>query len=174
MDPRAQSTFIPKKPLMDRPAGPVGIVMKPKKTVNFFFLIGIIIFVGSLVLAVGVYVYNLYLNNQIGSLQTQIASIEQKYLASDNSFKNYTRLDQRIKNATTILNAHLSSSAIFNLLEQDTVKYVQFLTFKFGTTGTGTPIVSLTGQARSFNAVSVQSDTLRANGSVRNPIFSNV
>ncbi len=170
MDPRLQSSFIPKKPLMEHSAASV----RPVQKASLFLVIAIVVFVIMIGLAGAVYFYNSYLGQKIVTLQQEIAATQQKYLAANSSFDKYARLDLRIQTANEILANHFAVSSVFSLLEKDTVKNVRFNSFTFSITGTSTPLISMAGQAKSFNSISVQSDVFRQDPSIKNPVFSGV
>lgn len=176
MDPRLQASFIPKKPLMEHSA----VAATPRQSVGLFSVLAWIIFVISLCLALGVFLYNLYLNNSITNLTNTINTTEQEYAASSATLATYSRMDDRLKTASELLNAHIAASPIFAFLEQNTAQNVRLNSFTFAYVNGATPgtpnsvDITLSGEAKSFNSLGVQDDVFSGNPIVQNPVVSNI
>ena len=111
MDPRFQTSFIPKKPL-------VGGASTPSKTINLFALIATLIFIATLTLAVGVFFYNRLV---IGQINENKATLERAKGAFEPDLINkIVRLDDRIGVAEGLLNEHLATSYFFDIIERAT------------------------------------------------------
>lgn len=83
-----------------------------------------------------------------------------------------TTLKTRIDAAKELLKNHLALTKFFDLLNENTVSTVQFKDFSY-TGGPGKPlVVKLSGQAKSFNDLIFQSDTILANPNLKNVVFS--
>lgn len=143
-----QTSFIPKKPIVES--------QKVGSSISLFLLLSIIIFIVSLALAGGIYIWK-------NSLVTRIEDDKKALVADKASYEEATinsliRLDDRIKVSNDLLSKHLAVSPVFLLLEKNTLKNVRIKSLKFAY-GTGSQIkVDLLGSAQSYEALSKQSD----------------
>jgi hypothetical protein len=138
---------------------------------DLFILLGIVIFVASGVLAVGVFLYTQYLSTNAASKLEQIHRAKQAFepaLISD-----LTRLDSRMRAADTVLDGHLAPTMLFRLLEQLTLQTVTFSAFDLSSSPDGLTLV-MKGTAQSVNSIALQADLLSRSGVISNPIFSNI
>lgn len=166
MDPQVSASFIPKKPLAEtRSRGGGGS--------SIIFLLGILVFIVSILAAGGAFLYERYLES---SLVSQKAALEKSQQAYDlPTIQALLRFDNRIAEARKLLNNHISPSAIFTLLSQQTLNKVQFTSFNFNVgSGKSPATVEMTGLADSFATVALQSDQLGASKELKNIIFSGV
>lgn len=166
MDPRLQSSFIPKKPISNGPA------LRSVSTVNIFFVIAIFVFILSLAAGAFIFFFNQHQEQTIASKSTDLETIKRDF--SDKLTQELTRLDSRLLVAQKILNQHVAVSSAFKLIQAVTAKNVQFTNFEYGLKNGTTPTVALAGQGRSFNTVSFQSDLFRNNPSIKAPLFSDI
>jgi hypothetical protein len=152
METKMQTSFIPKKPIVEsRPEG---------SGISLFTLLAVIIFIVSLALAGGVWLLK-------GSLVTKIEKDKEALVAAKASYEEGTinpliRLDDRIKVSGDLLSKHLAISPVFLLLEKNTLKNVRIKTFKFTHAGKDQIKIDLTGTAQSYEALSKQSDAFGA------------
>ncbi len=162
-----QTSFIPKKPLAEER------VVAPRHTSIFTFLTTLIFF-GSLASAGAIYFYkaNLLKTNADKKAQIEVAH---------NTFqlpliKTLTRLDRRISDAKQLIDGHVMVSPIFAALEVNTLKSIQFTKFSYVAPADPTlPVtVHMSGRARDYASIALQSDQLAKNIHIHNSIFSNL
>lgn len=162
-----QTSFIPKKPLAEER------VTAPRHTSIFSFL-ATLVFFGSLASAGAIYFY------QANLVKTNISKKAQLGAASDSFqeslIKTLKRLDRRITDTKILLNGHVMVSPIFAALETDTLKSIQFTKFSYTTpVDPASPItVHMSGRARDYASIALQSDQLAKNVNIHNSIFSNL
>ena len=167
MDNNFQTSFIPKKPLAEeRVAAPRGT--------SLFSFIATLVFFGALASAAGMYFYE-------SSLQKSIVSDNASLTAAQNAFEpslitTLQTLDRRMTDANMLLNHHVAVSPIFEALEVNTLKSVQFTKFSYLTPDDpSAPIqVKMSGIAIDYSTIALQSDQLATNKDIHNPIFSNL
>ena len=163
MDPNVQGSFIPKQALAAQARG---------GGIGLFFLVALIIFIMSIVAAVGAFAYTFSLNK---SLADKADSLQRDEGAFDPAaIQDLLRLDSRIEQAKLLLKKHVSTSAIFTLLSQLTLQKVQLssMTFTLNPDGSGT--IALSGSADSFSTVALQSDAYGGSKVLRDVIFSGI
>lgn len=171
MDPTFQTTsFIPKRPLNE--SKPVA----PRSTSSgFFLLIGIVIFVLSLLASVGVFFYKKSIENKIVANKETLAKAKDAF--EPDTIALYKRFDKRLISADEILKNHITVSPILRELNALTLKKVQFTKFKDKVTTVGKSVsveVEMQGKGDSFSTLAIQSDKLTQSRYILNPVFSNL
>ena len=165
MEPQFRSSFIPKKPVSSTPlrkqgGGPVGLL----------FLLTLIAFVIVLALTAGVLLYQQFL---VRSIERKGVLLEEARSAIEPALiEELTRLDTRINTADALIERHIALSRLFEFLENNTIQDVQFTSFQFALLSSGEANMLLSGIAKSFNAVALQSDIFGRSRLISNPIFS--
>ena len=168
MEPKFQKSFIPKESL----AGSVTKVRRVGGVVGIMTLLSLVIFIISIALSGGVFLYQQYLQR---SIENKKDSIDRARAAFEPSLiRDLSRLDARIESAKEILSTHLAPSTVFSLLEDLTLQNVRFTNFSYEATDGGIGKLKLRGIARSFNAIAQQSNLIGASIVVHDPIFSNL
>lgn len=160
-----QTSFIPKKPLIDN-------VPKPTRHGSFFSLVSIVIFLTVLALGAGLFAYKIFLNRSIDTTKTNLKAEIAKFDPS--LMSELTRLDLRIESVRQLLDQHISLSAFLNFLSTATLKNVRFSSFSY-VAGASGPAVVMTGQAKGFEAVALQSAEFAKPENaryIRNPMIS--
>ena len=167
MDNNFQTSFIPKKPLAeDR----VPVVTHT----SIFSFIATLIFFGALASAAGMYFYKASLTKSISSMSAQLDTARNSFEPA--LITELKTLDRRITNAKTLLDRHIVVSPIFAALEESTLKSIQFTKFSYLTPAdSGAPVtVHMSGRARDYASIALQSDQLATNKNIHNSIFSNL
>ena len=160
-----QPSFIPKKQLTATFRG-----NETRSRVSLFFLISIILFVVSLILAAGVFFLQKYKTNTI---QTKVASLERaRGLFEPDLIRELIDVDVRIKSANEVINNHISASSFFKLLEQVTIKTIRFKDLELSAGENNTYSITMNGEADSYASVALQSSLFGGNKYILEPIFS--
>lgn len=165
MDVVSQTSFIPKKPLVEMPRA-----SEPRST-SLFLLLSVFLFAGSLLLAVGVFLWK-------GSLVRSIESQKESLARNRDAFEpasivKLQRLSRRLELSKGILANHLAPSQLFAVLEESTLQNVRFSSMDFSVDQTkGTASLMMKGQARSYGAVARQSDVFAKASGIKDPVFS--
>lgn len=161
MDPQAPTSFIPKKPLTGASSGP---------RFGLFFLIAFLFFIFSLAAGGAAFAYEGWLNKAIADKSESLKNARDAFQPS--AIESLVRLDTRMTQAKSLLDRHLSPSAIFDLLSLSTLERVQFTSFEYGIIEDGTAEIALSGVADNFSSVALQSDQFAATKVLRDIIFS--
>lgn len=137
-----------------------------------FMLLGLILFIASATLAVGVFLYVQYINassaSKLDQLERAKAAFEPALIAE------LTRLDDRMRAADEVLAIHVAPSVLFHVLEQLTLQTVAFSTLDFTAQNSTDMTLSMQGTAQSVNSIALEADLLSKSGVISNPIFSNI
>lgn len=159
-----QTSFIPKKSFSTGKSAPSpggGVAM----------VVGVTLFIVSIVLAGGVFGYEKLL---VGAIETKKASLEKAKEAFDPAIiKELSHFDTKITTAQSLIDNHVAVSALFHLLEENTLQTVQFKSFSYRLADDGIS-VSMQGEALSFKSVALQSDKFANHPSIQKTFFSNI
>ena len=109
MDPKFQTSFIPKGPATN--AGAVNFADRHKGQ-GLFGFIATLVFGISVVAALGVFGYNLYLTSQIAQMGTDLAAA--KASLDPDTINQISRLNSRIVSTQTLLAQHTVLSPFFD------------------------------------------------------------
>ncbi len=159
-------SFIPKAPLAS--ATPSGY---RRATVGIMTLVAAILFITSVALAAGAFVYEKYLKS---SLVQKQADLEKARGAFDPALiEEIRRLDTRIEHSKEILSRHVAFSSLFDILSRSTLQNIQFKSFSLITDPNGSNSqISLKGFGRSYASVALQADAFNKVPGFKDPIFS--
>jgi len=142
------SSFIPKK----------DIARKQKKKSSFgtsvFLLIGVIIFLATLLAALGVFLYDKKLEADNRNDRQQLEKSQDDL--GIQTFKQYIDLSNRIKAADDLLVQHVDVTPIFTLLENSTLTEIYLSDFSFQTEGSVVQVAAR-GNAPSYRDIALQS-----------------
>jgi hypothetical protein len=164
MDQEFQTSFIPKKTVIESPK-------RIKSGGGAINLIAFIVFLASLIAAGGAYFYR-------ESVKTDIEEFKRSLAVAKNQFEpslitELQILDKRLNAATTILEKHIAVSPIFVLLEEVTLPTVRYSDFSYEVdTTTNLVNVTMKGEAKGYNFIALQADLFDDNKFIKNPIFS--
>lgn len=162
-----QTSFIPKQSFTP------SVSNTPKRVSGLSLLAWFLFFVSILSVLV-TFLWNKTLESKIRSMKSDISQIK----LEEDTINDIKKLDKRIISSEEILRSHLVTSPIFRILEQRTLKTISFTKFSYSVsdpTGKNKLInVSMSGRAKSYDAIAQQSDELSKNQYIINPVFSNM
>lgn len=166
--PSAPQSFIPHEAAISAPR----IQRSGRGLADLFALIALVLFVASIALAVGMFLYQEYL---LASANSKVDQLERAKAAFEPSLINeLTRLDDRMQAAGGILEKHIAPSAFFQMLEQTTIGSVSFSSLDFEATDAENMAIRMDGVAGSVNGIALQADLFSKGGMLTSPIFSNI
>ena len=146
-----QTSFIPKKPLVSygtkEKTGISGIL-------NF---IAIIVFVISLSVYGGGYLYKLSQESSIASIKLDLEKVKKDLESKDSLMREIIRFDTKLNTAGELLDNHVSLRKIFEYLEESTMKNLSFNEFSYTNKDNQKIELDLGGEARSYSTIAWQS-----------------
>ena len=174
MEPMMPTSFIPKRPVSTEP---VPVSHKSSHVVGLLSLLAAVVVIATGVSYVGVRFYHKNLLAQKAKLDLQINEAR-KGIGTD-FLADMKRLDARIVGVKQTIDNHIVVSPIFAALEQTTLRSVQYKTFSYifdtdPATKSKIVKVTLTGSAKSYATIALQSDSFTQNRLIKNPVFSNL
>lgn len=156
MDPKFRSSFIPKKPLPIKSSGRV----KQHHSFNLIVFLAGILFLAAIGLTGAAFVYERFIEDRVGKKGIAL-TVEKNKLNLDN-IEAYRVLADRLSTAQTLLNNHKATSKLFEMLNEKTLHNVVYSGFDIKDNVDGTnPKIAISGQATSFNALTVQTDAFK-------------
>lgn len=164
MDQNFQTSFIPKKPIIESKVTqtrPVGLL-----TIFSFF-----IFFSVAIASGAVYFYK-------KTLTANIAKMDRDLNLSKNRFEpkkiaELKALDTRLRAATQVLSKHVTISPVFELLQKITMQTVRYTQFDYSIDDQNSKIViKMAGQAVDYRSVALQSDIFTEHKELIDPVFS--
>src|SRR3989344_7056442 len=169
MPPKFQSTFIPRGQMASTSSGIAQVERRASRT--FLSTIAFFIFSASVIFALGVFGYRLYLEYSIDQMS---GALEEARAALDpEAISELTELHRRIVSTRSLVDSHRVVTPLFTLLEDAAPRTVRFTSFKFSHEE-GKLVLDLTGEARGYSALALQADIFNKSRYFRNPVFSDL
>jgi hypothetical protein len=165
MEQNFQTSFIPKKPIIEDK-------VQPKKSMSFLTVFTVILFLSVVLSFGGLYFYKTVLAQNIKSQEEQLNVARQRFEVS--TIAELQTLDKRLKASNKILDKHITISPIFKLLQEITMKSVRYTQFGYSIGLNDTILVKMTGEAEGYRAIALQADLFSANKNLKNPVFYNL
>lgn len=166
MEPKFQSSFIPKGP-----AATTGMTPRARGVNGrgLYSYISITIFLISFILTLFVFGYKLYVKGSINSMGEEITQND----LVPSSAREFVRLNDRIRSTEILLKNHNIVSPLFEFLESSTVRTVRFSELTYVTNDANIEII-LVGQAQSYASVALQADIFSKSPYFKNVVFSDL
>jgi hypothetical protein len=148
MEVKMQTSFIPKKPIIESRSGGSGM--------SLLLLLSIIVFIVSVALVGGIFVWRKSLIIKIEKSKADLVAAKESY--EQDTINPLIRLNDRIEQSEILLSKHLAVSPIFLLLENNTLKNVRLKNMSFSFAGEGKTKIDISGTAASYGTLSKQAD----------------
>lgn len=170
MEPKFNTTFIPKKSLQADVGGSVsgGKFVGRREVKGPGFYLGLMVFLVSIIASLGVFGYTKIVENSIAE---KIVKLEQQKNAFDEeTVALLTRADSHISNAKKILMSHIAATQLFALLETITLTRVQYTELEYEALPGENALVTLSGISKNFQDVALQVEQYRIHEMMFDPI----
>jgi hypothetical protein len=181
MEPKFQTSFIPKKQLSVATSGG-----SSRHSVSILMTIALLVFIISIAGAGFAFAWERVLNSQQEAYKSDLAKDQNQF--NTDLITTLTTADTKISIAKTLLADHLAVSQIFSIISQLTISSVRWKSLQFaapgsagGASAAGPGIsISMQGEADSFYSVAYQSDVFGqsaefgTNKVIKNPVLSNL
>jgi len=166
MPQKVPTSFVPKQP--------VRTVRRPQARgpLSIFAVAALVLLGAAIVLAGLVFGYEFYLKQNKEEKTRELKVLQDS--VDPQAVEDLARLSQRLVISRELLNSHVAVSAIFSMLERDTVQDVSFDDFELNTAPSGDVEITMEGTAATFNALAYQSVVFRDNPFLRNQIFGDI
>lgn len=167
MEQNFQTSFIPKKPMLEERA----VASRP---IGLLVIISIFILFAVLIASGGLYFYKGILTKNIAKMENDLNLAKNRFEPS--KINQLQVLDKRLEASNTILSKHIAVSPIFQALQTLTMKTVRYTKFSYslGTEKDPKIMVKMSGQAVGYRSIALQSDLFKKNKYLLDPVFSNL
>jgi len=170
MEQNFQTSFIPKKPMIEKRA----IV---SRSVGFSVVISMLVLFTVLLATVALYFYKGILTKNLAQMENNLNLAQNRFEPS--KITELQVLDKRLRASSEILSKHIAITPIFQTLTDLTMKTVRYTKFgySFGdenNTPNARVIVKMSGQAIGYRSIALQSDLFTQNKNLIDPVFSNL
>lgn len=165
MDPRFQTSFIPKKPIVAQPG-------RTASPINLFSLLATVVFIVALALSGGVFFYKQLTQKQIDANKVSLEKAKGAF--EPETINQIVRLDTRLETGRKLLAGHIAVTPFFDYLSSITLKSVRFKTFEFTYLAKDKIQVEMMGQARDYASVALQSDLLNSQKDLKNTLIGDM
>ncbi|PIQ66437.1 MAG: hypothetical protein COV96_01495 [Candidatus Zambryskibacteria bacterium CG11_big_fil_rev_8_21_14_0_20_42_18] len=169
MEPKFQSSFIPKGPLVS--TANESLSSRRHKEGGLFSFIAVVIFTISIVLAIGVFGYKFYLKYSIEKMGAALD--EARAALQPEVISELTRFDNRIISTKELVSKHRLITPLFEFLETSTPRTVRFSDFHYSVTAQGLEL-QMKGEARGYAALALQADIFSKSEYFKNPLFGDL
>ncbi len=165
MAPNFQSSFIPKGPVTQE-------VFKKKKT-SLFGILVIFLFIASIIISIGLFVYKGIVKNDIKNLQSQLTVAETKIDRKE--INEMSQFSKKLGFTKLIISKHQVVSNFMDTLASSTVSSVYFDDFNYDNLKKGNNLtVVLHGKATDYASVALQENVFSQNKYFKSVTFSNL
>lgn len=165
MEKDFQTSFIPKKPMMEEQATQV-------RPVGFLTIISVFIFLTMFIATTAIYFYKDVLSKNVTEMKNNLNLAQNRFEPS--KIVQLQVLDKRLRAATEILSQHTAISPIFQTLQDITMKSVRYTKFDYIFGENSKIDVKMSGIAIGYRSIALQSDLFTQNKFLINPVFSNL
>jgi len=150
MEPKFQTSFIPKSPI-------TSTAYSSYKTESSYSITGIIstlFFITVVLVSGGLFGYKTYMDSEIKKNQIALSEARAAFQLEDN--QKIILISDQLKSIKTLLNNHTTVSPLFGLLEKETLPTVRFTSFSFSRSSLGEVVISIEGEAQSYVSLAQQ------------------
>lgn len=164
MAPSFQSSFIPKSPVTEE-------VFKKKKA-GILGVLAVSLFVSSIVISIGIYVYKGMLKNDIEGLQAELAQAENNI--DKETINEMAQFGEKLNIAKLLVTKHQVISNFLSSLSSSTVSSVQFTELTYGNMQGSGLTIGLQGKADSYASIALQENVFSQNKYFKSLTFSDL
>ncbi|MEX2028919.1 MAG: hypothetical protein WD963_00340 [Candidatus Paceibacterota bacterium] len=170
MDQNFQTSFIPKKPIINKRA-------TQSQPIGFLVVVAMLILFTVLLATGALFFYKGVLAKNIIKMENNLTLARNRFEPS--KITELQTLDKRLRASSEILSQHIAVTPVFQALADLTMKTVRYTDFTYRLTeeDNTTPsrvIINLSGQAIGYRSIALQSDLFAQNKNLINPVFSNL
>lgn len=169
MEPKFQSSFIPKNPTAFTATG--AAIGRRVEGRGLLSTLALIIFTVSILSALGVFGYKFYLKYNIDKMGADLEKA--RATLQPETISELTRLNDRLVLAKDLIANHRALTPLFEFLEISTPVSVRFSDFRYSVTDQGLELF-MRGEARGYAALALQADIFSKSQYLGDFIFSDL
>ena len=165
MEPKFQTSFIPKKPILDAP----GTLTSKRESSNIFSIIATVLFTITILAFGGMFGYKIILQNQINEADKALNDAREAIATS--KIQELLDANSRISSTKDLLEKHVVVSELLVLLQTMTVKNMRFSELNY-TNKDNLSNITASVESASYNAIVQQSKIFDSTSFVQSYSFS--
>ncbi|HEY4509208.1 MAG TPA: hypothetical protein VJC13_02930 [Candidatus Paceibacterota bacterium] len=166
MEPKFQTSFIPKKP--------IGSTVSPSSNISaggsLFSSIATVVFVITLLTSGALFVYKNILSGQVEQYDKEINDASNAI--QPQKIQDLIDANSRVTVTKTLLDNHVVVSKLLTLLNDLTIKRIRFTSLNYINKNKESSL-SISLEAQTYNALVQEQSLLQSNEFIKNPVFSN-
>ncbi len=166
MDPKFQTSFIPKKPIV---IGGLSATLPKDDSVGLFYIVSVILFIVTLFSMAGLYGYKIIVSKQLQQAETELNAAREAF--DPNAVQDLISTSRRISFADQLLSKHVATSRILDLLGSLTIKKFKFNTLSYKNDEGGSKVTAEV-ESLSYSMFGQQALLFQANSNLKDPVFS--
>ena len=166
MEPKFQTSFIPKKPIGSATGTGVNVI----RTTNAFSVAATVVFIITLLTTGGLFFYSNLLSRQIEQADADILVSQEAYKPEE--IKQLVDINDRIISAKKLLENHVVVSNLLDELGVLVVRKMRFNELNY-TNKDGKQTISVLGEVQTYNALAEQQEAFLKSDYIKEPEFSN-
>lgn len=167
MEPKFQTSFIPKKsaePSSNR-------AVREVDDTNIFTLAGTLVFLATVLLLGGLFLYKNLLVKQITQADSDINAA--RSAIEPEKIQEILDANSRITASVQLLESHLVTTELLVLLGDLAIKNLRFNDLSYQNK-VGGPSIAMSGEVLTYNGLAFQQRALSENESIKQPVFSDI
>ena len=173
MEPKFQTSFIPKNPVFPTGAGTNNNNREQyNSSISFLSIVALILFLLSVISSGGLFFYSKLQQKSIIELKESLAL--EKASFSESTTKDLILFSDQLKVVKLLLDKHLILSNIFIIMQSSTIPNINFTEISFDTKTEGVVSVDFEGQSTSYEHIAKQSELFKSTGFLRDVLFYNM
>lgn len=169
MEPKFQTSFIPKSPIVNGNSSFAGTT---KVSFNILSTFTILFFILSILVSVGIFAFTYYLKSQIETSNVALNEARAAFDSPEN--KTVLLISDQLKSIRTLLTNHRVISPLFQILEKETLPTMKLTSFTFTQDPSGQVLATIKGEAQSYASLAQQSDIFLTSQAFKSVSFSGV
>lgn len=169
MEPKFQTSFIPKTPIV---SGGSSFSNTPPPSINILSAFVVSFFVISLLVSGGVFGFTYYLKSQIESLNISLREARSAFDSPQD--KNILLISDQLKSIRALLTEHKVVSPLFQVMEKETLPTVKWSSFIFTRDAKGEVSAVIKGEAQSYASLAQQSKIILDSPAFKSVIFDSL
>ncbi len=161
MEPKFQTSFIPKKQVTTIGGTIGGVSTQPKQKTSLssaYMALAVILFIVSVLGVAGAFAWKYYSGEQNKNYNNQLAMREKQYKIEE--IEKLKTTSVQLTTAETLLKNHIAFSKIFDQIGKMAISEVRFMNMDLKVNDGGKITVNVKGLGKNLPAVAFQSDVL--------------
>ena len=165
MEPKFQTSFIPKKPIGQTGGPSLSVV----HNVSIFSTVAAVVFIVTILSSGALFFYKNILSGQIGQYDKDIASASSAF--QPQKIQDLIDANSRIATTKTLLENHVVVSKLLLLLNNLVLKKIRIADLIYSNKNKE-PSLLMIAEAQTYNALAEQQDLFLKNEFIKDPVFS--